>query len=191
MCNKSSELENKEHWIYSEIFLEYEESEGVWVKQQHELPMSCIESAQHVIRCHAREKFVSWKIEDPTYEVRVGNDGRLTYNIDDCELTTLNSRYSYSGSPVIGEGLVLINQNPEVNTNEEWTCHAIAIVAYNQEGEEFVAIDIYADESEIKNYSDWRMSYFKNTEEFYKAYKDNVGGDEYCQLAILKPYPRT
>lgn len=175
-----TELKRKDGWVYSTIFLD-----GI-KKKFEKLPVSCIESAQHIIRCHSRGSFSPWPIDNPIFTVKVKNDGRIAYDIDESELHSITGRYGYSGKPSVGEGLVLINKKYPKPLGE-WTCHAVGIVASNGTTGEFVVIDIYADDSaaRIVSNSSWTMSYFKTTGDFYEQYKRSVGGASHCLLALL------
>jgi hypothetical protein len=191
-------------WQVSSIFLKARNQEnGVrYSSKKKHLPGSCIESAEHVIRCKSLGKFEAWNpkrcvMDDPPRPFVVAHFGNKKVNISRRVLQPKTENPDYSDSTVadvnLSGGIILAFNGSDTDRvkAKRWTCHAVGVVAKNTATTELIVIDIYASDTakDSKTKVDWTMTYIDSPRAFKSRYAAELGGAEMYKLGILLPKP--
>jgi hypothetical protein len=162
------------------------------------LPKSCIESAEHVIRCKAAGVYEAWSperstMDDPPrpYVTALFGETRVNISTQDLEDKTLLPYFNYFRYADItaADGIILAYSQKAKRPEGVWSCHAVAVVAKEVNGQALIVIDIYASDSAKKTVliNDWKMSYITSMNAFSAHYCDCVGGQSRSAMGRLIP----
>ncbi|MGA7341702.1 MAG: hypothetical protein WBE72_11325 [Terracidiphilus sp.] len=162
------------------------------------LPKSCIESAEHVVRCKSLGLYETWSpkrstMKDPPrpYVTALFGDKRVNISTQDLEDKTLlpYGNYFRYADITVADGIILAYSQNEDRPQGIWSCHAVAVVAKEVNGQALIIIDIYANDSAKKTalINDWTMSYVTSMSAFSAHYCGCVGGDSRSSMGRLIP----
>jgi hypothetical protein len=160
------------------------------------LPKSCIESAEHVVRCKGMGRFESWSpkrstVKDPPrpFVTALFGETRVNISTQDLEDKSLLPYFNYFRYGDIGveDGIILAYSQQAERPQGVWSCHAVAVVAKEVNGQALIIIDIYANDSAKKTVliNDWTMSYLTSMSAFSAHYCDCVGGQAGSSMGRL------
>jgi hypothetical protein len=162
------------------------------------LPKSCIESAEHVVRCKSLGRYATWSpkrstMKDPPrpfVTAQFGNKG-VNISTQDLEDKTLLPYFNYLRYTEItaADGVIVAYSQQTDRPEGTWSCHAVGVVAKEVDGQGLIVIDIYANDDAKKTVmiNDWTMSYLTSMTAFSAHYCDCVGGQSGSSLGRLIP----
>ena len=193
-------------WRVNTLFLHClevpgENAECRFTTSQSMLPLSCIESAEHVVRCKSMGRFEAWKPmeegeETPPY-VKATFAAPVSVNVstEHLEREEDNGFSDYQvnaqGAPSIADGVIIAYRHKDSERpKNHWTCHAAAIVAVLEGGTDLLVIDIYANDANrgaIPTITDWTLTYLREMNSFKTKSCAALGGAGACALGRLQP----
>ena len=161
---------------------------GEWtryVQRPRMLPVSCIESAEHVQRTIAQGGWFSWsgsqKVQNSLAEVSLDCGGGLEASLSrDEDLPRTVAEHLEDGNsvadpmitPKIGEGWAFVNKKGEKRKDGEWTVHCAAVVG--RVGELVITIERFANDhaKRIVTNSHWTFYLYNGLRGFKTSYRD-------------------
>jgi len=160
------------------------------------LPKSCIESAEHVVRCKELGRYEAWSperstMDDPPrpYVTALFGETRVNISTQDLEDKSLLPYFNYFryADITVADGIILAYSQKAKRPKGVWSCHAVAVVAKEVNGQALIVIDIYASDSaeKVVLINDWTMSYVTSMSAFSAHYCECVGGQSRSSMGRL------
>jgi hypothetical protein len=179
-------------WVVDLTFLKVTGAEGGFAfspKVSGDLPLSCLNSAEHMMRCckgKARLRYDTGNKELPSVSAQFGGDAHVNISNDDLGHGYTDRAFTQDDLAV-GDGLILRFNLPEDQRGGQYTCHAAAIVARNNDTGEMILSSIFTNNraTEAAAHS-MRFDYVKNAEAFSSIYAELLPKDKYAlgKLAV-------
>ena len=170
---------NVEDWEHNFNILDRQDTgENITLsaKRDFELPVSCIECAEHIVYYgNNSNKIPSWKKnQDKSVSLIFGD--KKTINISDQKIedniSGQEKSYNFKSAPIkINEGLLVLNLD-----SPESSIHAVVVVAKNNETGEIIVVERNAGTmSGESDYVDnnWLLNYYKNVEDFKQGLEED------------------
>jgi hypothetical protein len=209
---KLEDRETKKDWKINEQVLQWEDDKTLSARKNFKLPVSCIESAEHIIHYANQTKIPNWnpnQTDKKSVELHFStksqslnrkrthsgsneeNSNEKAFNISKDDLIESEnkealkkySNYNFKASPLdLNEGLLVIKPQ-----EPETTMHAVAVVGINKKTGHFIVVERNAGTTSGDNdYTDnkWLLNIYDSPEKF----KDSMGSDGYIigKLVVKK-----
>lgn len=210
-----------DRWEVSETFLKplafetYGNADGdgrgdwtCWGKVYRKLPVSCIESAEHVVRTHNRG-WREWAKPEEGDGAERGADSSnpddvlikfasgksiVSFNVTGEDIVEAAGRFGQKLSsplrlvnkPHVGQGWAFVRRGYEGRADGEWTVHCIAIVGRHRDKEQVIIIERFANDEamQVECDSDWSFKLFAGVKELHERYSRLFDPEKYVIGAI-------
>jgi hypothetical protein len=157
------------------------------------LPLSCINSAEHVMRCYSLGQLTAYERDEKKRNAAelpdvLADFGNVETNISQDELISGYKDRAFTGKDLkLGDGLILAHKSPDTRKEGSYTCHAAAIVAYNKLTGEMIVTSIFANSRVEESMAhSMRFDYLKSAHAFAAVYQQDLPRRNYAlgKLAI-------
>lgn len=174
-------------WQVDTVFLnEVQNADGSeFVRNGHALPESCIESAEHVVRCKHLGGFVAWDpnrsnaaVPPPPQVLAQFGDKTVNISTDPLEAHVPYAHFIQHRDVGVADGVILA-YNAAGRPDGVWSCHAGAVVARHANTSSMVIIDVFANDGNavVPTINTWTMSYLTSPGAFTAHYSGAFGGN--------------
>ncbi|PZD70867.1 hypothetical protein C1752_08861 [Acaryochloris thomasi RCC1774] len=178
--------EKRKDWVINESVLEWNSIQKRFVaKRNFKLPVSCIESTEHIINYADEQKIEDWDKDDKNKKVNLylgsnkhGDKNRKAFSISENNISTENlpkqpKSYNFDTSNLnINEGLMVFNPD-----EPESSIHAVAVVGINSVNKHIIVVERNAGyTSGGANFVD--NNWLINSYDSPNAFKLDVSGDD-------------
>lgn len=187
------EGEQQEHWQIMDSVLEWHENGSLCTRNNFRLPVSCIESAEHVIHYkdeehipnykHGKEKNVGLFFGENSKKTK---ENKLAAKLSSRDLSLVGKKwadYDFKSDPAeVGEGLFV------QNTESRSIFHAVAVVGKNKKNGQLIVLERNAGTTTGDNiYLDkkWLVNVY-NTESDFKSTLVSDDEDNQWRIGKLK-----
>ena len=183
----------------------HEDTYDIFVKAQVELPDTCIEAAEHALKCMKQNRPETARIGDgntafPAVYMQFGaGKGLKKFDIDkehmdekSAEVFRRSPNATDATSEIIdvGEGLALVFSESKLEEGkwkvtrqqDEWTVHAVAVVLKGNLNGFMIVVEKFANDRKIGPpvmVKAWKLAAYRDADEFAEAYKHKMPRPKY------------
>lgn len=174
----------------------------IFEKTTKELPNTCIESAEHLIKSmHANHHATAPYENGNGAEVVMSIHTAPVANIDKVSMITWAKKAFPTGPRrgtvdasrdkfESGEGMALVYSSPEERKDAEWTVHAVGVLMNSTKATDrfLVVSEVFApdleDDPDVDMSSDWHVRFFRDAADFKAHYSSVMPASKYTLWKI-------
>ncbi len=174
--------ENTMNWVLNRQVLGVDDDEDIAKVGEFELPVSCIEAAEHIIHYsqYENEEIPDWRHDQrKTVSAFANQEGsnESIVNVSRCDISSnvdqsILEDYDFSAGDIqIGEGILVVNRQ------DTSIFHAVAVVGKNSKSNRIIVVERNAGKTDGKGYTKdkkWLLNVYESPEDFKSEFSGYI-----------------